>query len=697
MKSVHHLKGGIHKYLEEYGDSEEIWKGRNFVFDGRGAAHGAETKSGKHCINNSKVSRPDDNEIFRTSVETVGRCAGCESPFDVFEPFCVCTVCREPTLVCHKCQLHLIEYHCRNHSHLRRCYFSDLKRFTSDELELQVNELHSHLASISIGRRFKQKRKTILKQIDRVIKRLDEIQNGSTESVSVSKTCRNCGDTGCGGRCWGFYGLKRKERLEQLHEQNSSDKVSRLRPVNKALCVPKIIQKEIDLFHAPPNCFRDERSGIRIPPCLTRILSCQTKAKWCGHSVINVVQKEFIELSKPPVLNEVISNGLLRLNGMPLSLIEASETQLKSSDSISRIIHWHEAPVDIPEPMIQVQRHVIPRSIMSEYSASDDDEGLLFVCNKPSTVPVHPSGPYLSNTLTIMVEAQEKLEPLSLNPLHRTDRVTSGITICSTSPAASRIFHRSLSAANVHKLYLAKVHGRFPDSKTETEQLCVDTTIGRVSWSMSSDCVSVDAPIHTIDAANGHRKVDAPGKASQSIFRFLEYDCETDTSIISCFPITGRNHQLRVHLQWIGFPIVNDVKYGGHIHANTSKKNDALPLMLDVSNSSKEERKEDAISANDVLAARRACRCCRGREGLMDSFTQAQILEKGHKIFLHALRYRILVLPKKRRKTILNNDEKVSPLAELSFEVDPPTWVNKDALQNSDLDQYWTAMKKSFE
>jgi 23S rRNA-/tRNA-specific pseudouridylate synthase len=555
--------------------------------------------------------------------------------------------------------------------------------------------LRSHLASISIGRRFKQKRKTILKQIDRVNMRLADIHTDPAETVSVRKTCRNCGDIGCSGRCWGFYGLKRKERLENLYEQKPSVKVPRSRPENKPPCVSNKLQKDTNLFLAPPNCFRDERSEIRIPPCMTRILSCQTKAKWCGHSVLNVVQREFIELSKPVVLNEVISNGLLRLNGQPLSLIEASETQLKSSDSISRVIHWHEAPIEIPGPMIQVQRHVMPRHIMCEYNAIDDDEGLLFVCNKPSTVPVHPSGPYLLNTLAIMVEAQEKLEPLSLNPLHRTDRVTSGITICSPSPAVSRVFHRSLSAANVHKLYLAKVHGCFPASNTETEQLCVDKAIGRVSWSTPSDGVAVDAPIHTIDAANGHRIVDAHGKASQSIFRLLEYHCETDTSLISCYPITGRNHQLRVHLQWLGFPIVNDVKYGGRVQAEISKKYDALSLMMDVSNSAKEERKVDAVSDDDVVAAKRACACCRGMEGLMDSFTPAQLLEQGHKIFLHALRYRILVLP--RKKKTANDDESIQSLAELSFEVDPPTWVNKDALQQSDLDEYWRSIRNSFD
>jgi 23S rRNA-/tRNA-specific pseudouridylate synthase len=47
------------------------------------------------------------------------------------------------------------------------------------------------------------------------------------------------------------------------------------------------------------------------------------------------------------------------------------------------------------------------------------------------------------------------------------------------------------------------------------------------------------------------------------VFKFKFYDKETNTSVIKCFPKTGRTHQIRVHLKAIGHPIVNDKMYGG--------------------------------------------------------------------------------------------------------------------------------------
>ena len=106
VKEVRHLKGGIHKYLEAYGgeattSSEEVataplWRGKNFVFDGRGA-HGPEGSSESNATSDAANS-----STAKTSA--VGSCRYCEEPYDSFDPHCVCTVCKEPILVCKTCQ-----------------------------------------------------------------------------------------------------------------------------------------------------------------------------------------------------------------------------------------------------------------------------------------------------------------------------------------------------------------------------------------------------------------------------------------------------------------------------------------------------------------------------------------------------------------------------------------------------------------
>ncbi|EEC51698.1 predicted protein, partial [Phaeodactylum tricornutum CCAP 1055/1] len=168
-------------------------------------------------------------------------------------------------------------------------------------------------------------------------------------------------------------------------------------------------------------------------------------------------------------------------------------------------------------------------------------DAAVYVCNKPSSVPVHPAGPFLSNSLTIMVEAQVGLQCGSLKPVHRTDRVTSGLTLCCKSSAVARIFHRCLSEGTVDKLYVARVHGKFPSTNSE---------------------MHLDAAVHTLDPANGVRIVDSAGKPSKSVFKLVDFNQAENVSVIACQPITGRNHQLRVHLQMLGYPIVNDTQYG---------------------------------------------------------------------------------------------------------------------------------------
>merc|ERR1712129_614217 len=122
-----------------------------------------------------------------------------------------------------------------------------------------------------------------------------------------------------------------------------------------------------------------------------------------------------------------------------MSLEQAETIRLNNMDVISRITHWNEPPVRIPNDggTIDVQKIPLPPNVQEEYSL--EKTAIVVVCDKPSTVPVHPAGPYLASSLTIMVEAQESFEPKSLIPCHRIDRVTSGLTICCTDPKVSRL------------------------------------------------------------------------------------------------------------------------------------------------------------------------------------------------------------------------------------------------------------------
>lgn len=538
------------------------------------------------------------------------------------------------------------------------------------------------------------------------------------DSIDQTK-CRHCGDTQCSGRCWGFFGLKRKERLDaksihptdpprvsNLDNSHSTSFPKRKRPFvvvdhRRDAHIAELVQLNIALS---PNEFRDPSSGVRVPHCCTRILRTSTKAKWFGQSVLNVIQSEFIELRRTDVLQNVLAHGLLRLNNKTVPALDVSKLQLTSADTIERIVHWHEAPVIVPA-RIAVEKVQLPSTVLKEYEIDEEEPVFVYVCNKPSTLPTHPAGPYLSNSLTMMVEGQEGLTPQSLSPLHRTDRVTSGLTLCSTSSAVSRIFQKSLLDGTVEKLYIAKVGGQFPSSLTQAN-VAESSNTGLNSeycmWSADGLFLTVDAPIFTADAAAGLRRIDVKlGKPSQSRFRLLHYDPERDSSLVACFPITGRNHQLRVHLQMLGHPILNDVQYGGRRESvySTGKvtENSVVQAMLDVIKKSNQEtdRRVQSLSEDDAAAAKRACPCCRtaNEDGIRQSFTPAQLLVEGHAICLHALRYRATFLRSKPKNVpiegiLANGIEASDQLGELDFKVDPPDWASKEALSEIDCIEF---------
>ena len=699
VKKVQHLKGGIHKYLEAYNnDDTSKWQGKNFVF---------------HADVDTKLGCEEDycdltnQESTASKANVVGKCLYCEAPYDKFDPHGVCTVCREPTLTCPACQEKVFEYHCKQHQHLKTCYFTDLNRFSAENLIQQLEELGTILVEVAVGKRFKAKRKTLHKQCEKIRQRLAEIEDGVNvhHSTNNQHRCRNCNDPACSGRCWGFHGLKRKELLEEMqhsdtvaaskHDESTltrrrsgfsqtNDKKRTAKESNRDCIVKDFEHLQLSSL---PSAHRNPETGIRIPPPCTRVLQTKMKGKWRGKPVIKVVKDEFMELSKSGVIDRVLEKGLLQINGNPVS-IEDAGICLKTGDTISRVVHWHEPPVRVPVK-IDVQRVRLPESAIL-----DGDDLYIYVCNKPSSVPVHPAGPFLSNSLTMMVEAQEHLSPQSLHPCHRTDRVTSGLTICCTNPNVARIVQRSMCEHNVQKLYLARVHGKFfttGDSVTSLD-LGKVTDLVEVSFLKATECVRVNAPIETTDPANGIRQVTGNGKFSTSLFKLVSYDDVHDVSLLACRPITGRSHQLRVHLQLLGFPIVHDVQYGGkilHTSASSSLTEDAIRELVQSTTKPEQELRSLSLSTGEAKGAREACSLCfnisqnQPEDAARNFFTPAQLLESGHAIDLHALQYRIEIISRDK-KGITDQDGGTynKTVGVLELQVEKPDWADNLSIES---------------
>jgi 23S rRNA-/tRNA-specific pseudouridylate synthase len=434
----------------------------------------------------------------------------------------------------------------------------------------------------------------------------------------------------------------------------------------------------------PPSKFRDPITSIRCPPPNIRTVQCRVKGKWCSKPLATVLQTEFHGCKDPTKVAAMMQNGTIRVNDEKVE--DPNKYKLKNMDVISRIMHWHEPPVVVPAT-IPVQKVVLPIG-----SVKTSVEAIVYIVNKPSTVPVHAAGPYLHNALATMMEAQLKLEPRALYPCHRIDRVTSGLTIfCTSAEIAKAITGRIQEPDAVRKLYFARVQGHFPDTEKKLELPSNRNNKGgscvNVAWRSNVNCGTCDkdgiqldlmlsAPIATFNASEGKRIVSSEGKVANTEFKVLTYNPTTDSSIVLCSPLTGRTHQLRVHLQWLGHPICGDLLYGATVSAqvfqNDKSLTEAALQALETASLDKSRDEASAVDRELLNAAIADCLCCKGRDGCTQAFDRAQLLEAGHAIDLHAWRYTVQMA-----KDAEGGAGAIGQSNVVTFEVEPPSWVEK--------------------
>ena len=169
------------------------------------------------------------------------------------------------------------------------------------------------------------------------------------------------------------------------------------------------------------------------------------------------------------------------------------------------------------------------------------DAHLIALCKPAGLLSVPGRGPDKADCLS--ARAQRRWPDAAI--VHRLDQATSGIIVLARGAAMQRALSAAFAARQVHKGYEAIVHG-LPAAASADAQ----------GWAC------IDLPL-AIDWPNRPRSHVTPqGKPSRTQWRLLAHDAARGLSRLALTPITGRTHQLRVHLAAIGHPIAGDALYG---------------------------------------------------------------------------------------------------------------------------------------
>jgi tRNA pseudouridine32 synthase / 23S rRNA pseudouridine746 synthase len=163
------------------------------------------------------------------------------------------------------------------------------------------------------------------------------------------------------------------------------------------------------------------------------------------------------------------------------------------------------------------------------------DEACIVV-DKPSGLPAVPGrGEHLQDCMARRVQARYA----DALVVHRLDMATSGLLLFARGALAQRRLSEGFAAREVHKRYLAVVHGAVAQDEGE-----------------------ITLPLLTDWPNRPRQRVDLEhGKPSLTRWRVLARDAQRHTTRLALTPVTGRSHQLRVHLQALGHPILGDTLY----------------------------------------------------------------------------------------------------------------------------------------
>ncbi|MDQ1326140.1 MAG: rRNA synthase [Campylobacterota bacterium] len=168
------------------------------------------------------------------------------------------------------------------------------------------------------------------------------------------------------------------------------------------------------------------------------------------------------------------------------------------------------------------------------------------ILEKPSGVLVHPN---TMSTPYSMLDEIRHLAGNDANATHRIDMETSGLLLASKHKKAETYLKNAFEAKTIQKSYLAWVDGKILEPFSVTKSIKTNN-----DYSLTKHKVFIDDS----------------GKFAHTDFKPLHYDENLDATMVACYPLTGRTHQIRVHLFHVKHPILGDPIYGTTFNASNA-------------------------------------------------------------------------------------------------------------------------------
>lgn len=289
-------------------------------------------------------------------------------------------------------------------------------------------------------------------------------------------------------------------------------------------------------------------ASVGAEPTQARRHSTKARPQSADEDIKDFGQVNHLEVTRNQHGQRIDNFLLARLKGMPRShiykMIRSDEVRInnkrcKPYDNLERGDVVRIAPVRLATRKKPVISADFANSLLERVVF--EDEGLM-VLNKPSGMAVHGGSGLDFGVIEAMREATNKKY---LELVHRIDKDTSGLLMIAKKRSTLKALQQRLREKTIQKHYLCIVKGQ-----------------------PALNDISIDAPLLRYTLASGERRVKVdkgnpeakPSQTSCKVLARFEINGEP-VSLIEAMPHTGRTHQIRVHLAYLGHPILGDDKY----------------------------------------------------------------------------------------------------------------------------------------